>query len=344
MKTRAMVMHKTGGFEVLEPAEIDLGELAAGHVRLKVAAVAMNHMDLWVRTGLPSLRYQFPHRLGCDVSGTVLACGPGVAPTWEGAAVMVNPGLSCGTCAACLAGRDNLCKSYRILGENAQGGYAEHIDVPEANLVRAPRNLSLEDAAAIPLCFITAWQMIVDKGHVKPGQWVLVHAAGSGVSTAAIQIAKLHGARVIATSTRRDKLKHAIVLGADHAPCSKDEDVASRVRELTEKRGADVVIDHVGGDMLALSLRAVAWGGKIVSCGATAAPTANIDMRHVFFRQIEILGSTMGSKSLLHGMLPHIESGALRPVIGARYKLSDAREAHARLASGEVFGKVLLAV
>ncbi len=339
-----MVMHKTGGFDVLEPAELDLGELQPGHVRLKVAAVAMNHMDLWVRGGLPSLRYQFPHRLGCDISGTVLACGPGVDATWGGKAVMVNPGLSCGTCIACLSGRDNLCKSYRILGENAQGGYAEYVDVPASNLVRAPINLTLEDAAAIPLCFITAWQMIVDKGRVAPGQWVLIHAAGSGVSTAAIQIAKLHGARVIATSTRRDKLQYAVALGADHALCSNDEDVVARVKDLTEKRGADVVIDHVGGDMLALSLRAVAWGGKIVSCGATAAPTASIDMRHVFFRQIEILGSTMGSKSLLHRMLPHIESGALRPVIGARYKLSEAREAHARLASGEVFGKVLLTV
>ena len=216
--------------------------------------------------------------------------------------------------------------------------------MPAANLVRAPIDLPLVDAAAIPLCFITAWQMIVDKGRVGPGQTVLIHAAGSGVSTAAIQIAKLYGARVIATSTRRDKLQHAIALGADHALCSKDEDVVARVKDLTDKRGADVVIDHVCGDMLALSLRAVAWGGKIVTCGATAAPIASIDMRHVFFRQIEILGSTMGSKALLHGILPHIESGVLRPVIGARHKLSDAREAHARLASGEVFGKVLLSV
>ena len=342
MKTHAIVMNRTGGFDVLEPAEIDLGALRPGFVRLQVAAVAMNRMDLWVRAGLPNIKYEFPHRLGCDISGTVIELGAGVKSPWLGQPVLVNPGVSCGACAACLSGKDSLCRDYRILGENTQGGYAAHIDVPVQNLVPAPSQWPLADLAAVPLCFLTAWQMLVDKGKVGPGKAVLIHAAGSGVSTAAIQIAKLYGATVIATSTREDKLAPAKELGADYAICSKTDDVVQRVKQLTDKRGADIVIDHVGGDMLSISLRAAAWGGKIVSCGATAAPTANIDMRHIFFRQIELLGSTMGSKASLFAIADHLKTGALKPVIGARYKLADAKQAHAQMASGELFGKVLL--
>lgn len=343
MQTEAMVMRATGAPEVLERATIDLPEPGPREVRVRVRAVALNHIDLWARRGLPHFKYEFPHRLGADIAGEIDALGPGAVGK-VGDAVVVNPGLSCGTCERCLLGEDTFCKRYRILGENTQGGYTRHLNVPDTNVLAKPKNLSFEEAAAVPLCFLTAWQMVVGKAKVRAGQTVLVQAAGSGVSSAAIQIAKMLGARVITTTSTADKAARARALGADEVVDYTTEDFVAECKRLTDKRGVDAVIEHVGGDVFAKSILATAWGGRIVTCGATTGFTPAIDLRHVFFRQIEILGSTMGSKGDLFEVLRHVESGALRPVVDRVMPLWEAAESHRLLEARKVFGKIVLAV
>lgn len=344
MKIEAIVLREHGDVDVLVRETIDLAEPGPRQVLVRVRAVALNHLDLWVRRGLPNLKLVLPHRLGSDVVGEVEALGPGARGVKVGDRVVVSPGISCGVCDRCLAGRDNLCREYAILGEHVPGGYATHVVVPDANLLPWPGDLPFEAVAAVPLAFLTAWQMIVDKGGVRPGQTVLVHAAGSGVSSAAIQIAKLHGARVIATAGTDVKIERARILGADHVVNYATHDFVVETRRLTAKRGVDVVIDHVGGEVLARSVLATVNGGRIVTCGATAGQVAPIDLRHVFFRQIAILGSTMGSKSLLFPILEHVAAGRLRPVVDRILPLWDARQAHRVLERREAFGKIVLQV
>ena len=344
MKTEAIVLREHGGPEVLRRETIDLPEPSAREVRIRVRAVALNHLDLWVRRGLPNLRLEYPHRLGSDVAGEVDALGPGARGVAIGDKVVVSPGVSCGICVRCLSGEDTLCPQYGILGENLPGGYARHMIVPDANLASYPGELPFTQAAAVPLVFLTAWQMVVEKARLRQGETVLIHAAGSGVSTAAIQIAKLLGARVIATTGAAAKVERARRLGADDVIDSGVDDFVVEVKRLTGKRGADVVVDHVGGDTLARSVLATARGGRIVTCGATAGFHPQIDLRHVFFRQIAILGSTMGSKGLLFGILERVRTGALRPVVNRVLPLWEAREAHRVLESREAFGKIVLEV
>jgi NADPH:quinone reductase-like Zn-dependent oxidoreductase len=344
MQTEAMVMLATGGPEVLQRQVIELPEPGAREVRVRVRAVSLNHIDLWGRRGLPHFRYEFPHRLGADIAGEVEAVGPGVVLAKVGDKVLVNPGLSCGACERCLLGEDVFCRSYRILGENTQGGYSRHVNVPDANLVPMPKDLSFEEASALPLCFLTAWHMVVTKGGVRAGQTVLVQAAGSGVSSAAIQIAKLHGARVITTTGSNEKVHRARDLGADEVINYATQDFVAECKRLTNKKGVDLVIEHVGGDVFAKSILAAAWGGRIVTCGATTGFSPAIDLRHVFFRQIEILGSTMGPKGELFGVLRHVEQGKLRPVVDRVMPLWNAVEAHRLLEDRKVFGKIVFAV
>lgn len=345
MKVRAIAFRSHGGPEVLEEMDVDIpDQVPAGKVRVRVAAVALNHMDLWVRRGLPNLKLELPHRLGCDIAGTVEGVGEGVASIASGTKILVSPGVSCGVCEACLGGRDNFCRRYHILGESTQGGYIELLDVPAANVLPFPGNLAVPDAAAIPLTFLTAWQMVVDKAKVARGQTVLVHAAGAGVSVAAIQMCKALGARVIATSTSAAKLERARALGADEVIDSTTQDFVVEAKKMTGKRGVDVVLDHVGGDLFAKSLLAMANGARLVTCGATAGFTPAIDLRHVFFRQLEILGSTMGSKGTLFGILREVESGALKPIVDRvlPFTTEGAREAHRVLEGRQAFGKVVL--
>ena len=339
-----MVLDRHGGPDVLERRTIDLAPTGACQVRVRVYAVAMNHMDLWVRRGGPAFKLQYPHRLGCDIAGVVDELGPGARGVAVGDRVMVQPGLSCGVCRACLSGRDNLCRSYRILGENAQGGYARHINVPDANLVKIGGGLSFPEAAALPLCTLTAWQMVFKKGQVKPGQNVVVHAAGSGVSSTAIKLCKLVGARVIATTGSPEKRERAKQIGADDVIVTSEQDYVAEVKRLTGKAGADVILDHVGGEHIEKAILAAAWGGRIVTCGATAGFAAKIDLRQIFFRQVELLGSTMGSKGDLVEALPMILDGRLRASIDRVIPLWEAQRAHEALENREVFGKVVLEV
>jgi len=344
MKTEAMVMRATGGPEVLARETIELPEPGPREVRVRVRAVALNHMDIWVRRGLPHLKYTWPYRLGCDIAGEVEEVGPGARGAKVGDRVLVSPGLSCGVCERCLSGADNLCKQYRLHGEGAQGGYARHLNVPDANLLPCPTRLSFTEAAALPLVFLTAWQMVVTKARVAPGQTVLVQAAGGGVASAAIQLAKLFGARVITTTSTDAKAARARALGADHVINYTTEDFVAECRRLTDKAGVDAVIEHVGGEVLVKSILATRWGGRVVTCGATAGFAATIDLRQVFFRQVELLGSTMGPKGDLFRVLSLVEAGRLHPVVDRVLPLWDAAEAHRVLEAREAFGKVVLEV
>jgi NADPH:quinone reductase-like Zn-dependent oxidoreductase len=344
MQTEAMVIRSTGGPEVIERATIELAEPGAREVRVRVRAVALNHLDLWTRRGLPHLKYEFPHRLGADVVGEVEALGPGARNAKVGDRVVLNPGISCGACERCLLGQDTFCRSYRLLGESTQGGYSRHVVVPDANLLPMPKSLSFTDAAAIPLCFLTAWQMVVRKAEVRPGQTVLVQAAGSGVSSAAIQIAKMLGARVITTTSTDEKAARAKALGADEVINYTTQDFVAECKRLTDKKGVDVVIEHVGGEVFAKSILAAAWGGRVVTCGATAGFHPAVDLRHIFFRQVEVLGSTMGPKGDLFSVLRLVEAGKLKPVVDRVMPLWSAAEAHRLLEERKVFGKIVLEV
>ena len=339
---QAMVLREHGGPEVLRAEQLPIPDPGPGQVRVRVHAVALNHLDIWVRKGGPAFHLEYPHRLGSDIAGTVDAVGPG-ATAQVGAKTVVQPGLSCGKCGACLGGHDNLCRHYKILGENTQGGYAEYIVVPDVNLAPYPERLDFAHAAASILPFLTAWQMVVHKARVAPGDVVLVQGAGSGIGVAAIQIAKLYGARVIATAGSAAKLERAQQLGADEVIDYTTGDFAATARALTGKRGVDAVIEHVGGETFAASIKAVCNGGRIVTCGATSGFHPAIDLRHIFFRQIEILGSTMGSKADLLAVLAHVAAGRLSPVVHEVLPLARAADAHRLLEQRVAFGKVVLA-
>jgi NADPH:quinone reductase-like Zn-dependent oxidoreductase len=337
----AMVLREHGGPDVLRLEQLAVPEPGPGEVRVRIRAVALNHLDLWVRRGGPAFKLDYPHRLGSDIAGTIDAVGPGVDDK-VGAKVVVQPGLSCGRCAACLGGHDNLCRFYRILGENAQGGYAEYIVVPRVNIAPYPERLDFAHAAAGLLSYLTAWQMVVHKARVAPGDVVLVQGGGSGVGIAALQIAKLHGARVIATAGGPEKVARAKALGADSVVDYNAADFVAECRAATGKRGVDAVIEHVGGEVFAASVRAVRNGGRIVTCGATAGFHPAIDLRHIFFRQIEVLGSTMGSKADLLAVLDHVAAGRLEPVVHDVMPLARAADAHRLLEARGAFGKVVL--
>ena len=343
---RATVFHAHGGPEVLTAVELPDPVAGPGQAVVRVHACALNRLDLWVRGGLPGLRLPLPHVLGSDIAGVVESCGPGVDAAWLGREVVVNPGLSCGTCESCLSGWDNLCPRYRILGETAPGGYAERVVVPAANLLGKPAGLDMVTAAAAPLTFLTAWQMLVVRARVVPGQLVLIHAVGSGVGVAGLQIARLHGARVIALASSETKLERARELGAEFCVRSDAEDWESQVRKLAPvgKRGVDVVFEHTGVATWEASLRLCKRGGTIVTCGASSGFAATTDLRQVFFRQLQILGSTMGSKALLHPIVDLLARGVLRPVVDRRFPLADAADAHRYLDRREQFGKVVLTI
>ncbi|MSP23913.1 MAG: alcohol dehydrogenase [Myxococcales bacterium] len=338
-----MVMEGHGGPEVLVRRTLEICEPGPREVRVRVRAVALNHLDLWVRRGGPAFKLELPHRLGSDIAGEIECVGPGARGVSVGDRVLVHPGRSCGVCGACKAGRDNLCRHYRVLGENAQGGYTQFIVVGDDAIVPLGA-LSWTEGAAIPLCAVTAWQMAFRKGEVAPGLNVLVNAAGSGVSTMLIQLCKVAGARVIATTSSAAKVEHARLLGADEVIVTSEEDLAAGVRRLTDKLGVDVAFDHLGGEPFEKTLSALRWGGRLVTCGATAGFAAKLDLRTIFFKQLEIRGSTMGTKADLVSAMSLVASGKLRPVVDRVMPLWDVAEAHRVLERREAFGKVVLEV
>ncbi len=341
---RAVVYTAHGGPEVIAARSMPRPDPGPGQVLVRVRAVALNHLDLWVRRGLPRLRVTFPHIPGSDVAGVVDALGPGVRLLEAGAEVVVSPGLSCGVCAECVRGADNLCAQYAILGEHTAGGYAEYVAVPEANVLPKPPGLSFEEAAAIPLVFLTAWNMLVELARLRFGESVLVWGAGSGVGVAAIQIARLFAARVIAVAGASWKLERAKALGADEVINHREQDVEDAVRRLTGRRGVDVVFDHVGAATWQTSIRALARGGRLVTCGATSGAEAATDIRYIYGRRLSILGAWMGAKHHLREVLRLVELGRLRPVVHEIFPLADAARAQGVMERSEHFGKLVLTV
>jgi NADPH:quinone reductase-like Zn-dependent oxidoreductase len=339
---KAVTMRGHGGRDVLRLEEIPDPPASAGRVVVRVKAVALNHLDIWVREGWAGLKLAFPHVPGADVAGVVEAVGPGVAGVKAGDEVVVNPGVSCGRCQACLSGDDVMCREYSILGEHVSGGYAEKVAVPGQNVVPKPKNLSFDEAACVPLVFLTAWHALVARAGVRAGETVLVHAGGSGVGSAGIQIAKLLGATVIATAGNDAKCERARQLGADHAVNYSSHDFLAEVRRITGKRGADVVFEHVGKATWEKSLLALARGGRVVTVGATTGYDPPTDLRHVFYRSLSILGSTMGSKGELYDVLALVERGRLRPVLDRVMPLAEAAAAQKLLEDRANFGKVVL--
>lgn len=313
-------------------------------VLVRVRAAALNHLDVWIRKGLPRLAVTFPHIPGADVAGVVAEAGDAVRAIRVGDEVVVAPGISCGVCASCLAGEDNLCRDYSILGEHRHGGYAEFVAVPEANILPKPPQLSFEEAAAVPLVFLTAWNMLVTNGRLRFGDEVLVWGAGSGVGSAAIQIAGLFSARVIAVAGAAWKLEKARALGAAAGIDHREQDVLEEVRRLTGRRGVDVVFDHVGAATWQTSLKSLARGGRLVTCGATSGPEAVTDIRYVYGRRLSIHGTWMGTKRELHEVMRLVRAGRLRPVVHQVFPLDQAAAAQQVMERREHFGKLVLSV
>jgi NADPH:quinone reductase-like Zn-dependent oxidoreductase len=341
---KAIVYAEHGGPEVLRYTDVPEPEIGAGEVLVRVRACALNHLDLWLRRGIPSLKIPLPHIPGSDIAGEVALAGDGVTNVKVGDRVMLQPGISCGACEKCLAGDDNLCKSYRIFGEMVDGGCAEYVKAPAVNCVPIPEGVSFEAAAAFPLVSLTAWHMLIARAKLQPAETVLVLAAGSGVGSAAIQIAKASGARVIATAGSDAKLARARELGADEVINHSTQKIATEVKRLAGRRGVDVVFEHVGEATWNESIRSLVPGGRLVTCGATTGYNGAIDIRYLFTRQISLLGSFMGSKADLLAAVEFLKRGLLKPVIDIVLPLEKCAETHRRLENSEQFGKIVLSV
>jgi NADPH:quinone reductase-like Zn-dependent oxidoreductase len=340
---KAVRFHQHGGLDVLRYEDAPEPDPGPGEVVVRVRACGLNHLDLWERRGLEHLKVPMPHISGSDVSGVVAASNhPGVS---AGLRVMLQPGLSCGRCAACLSGRDNECAGYDALGYRThQGGYAELVKVPAQNLVPIPDEIEFVQAAAFPLTFLTAWHMLMTRAKLKRGEDVLVLAAGSGVGQAAIQIAVMHGARVFATAGSEEKLDKARSLGAVDVIHHHRQDIADEIKRLTNRRGVDVVIEHVGEATWTKSLRSLARGGRLVTCGATTGWNGHIDLRALFSKQLSVYGSYMGTKGELLSVARFFFAGQLKPVVDRTFPLADAAAAQRVLEDSAQFGKIVLEV
>jgi NADPH:quinone reductase-like Zn-dependent oxidoreductase len=339
---KAVIFSRHGGPDVLKYTEVPDPKIKANEVLVEVRACALNHLDVWVRAGLPGIKIPLPHILGNDVAGVVRQVGELVTWVKTGDEVMVQPGVSCGHCAECLAGRDNMCPEYDIIGNGRDGGYAELLAVPGVNIIPKPKNLSWPEAAALPLVTLTAWHMLVTQARLQPGEAVLVHAAGSGVGSLGIQIAKLFGARVIATASSDEKLAKARDLGADETVNYTRDDWPKEVKRLTDRRGVDVVFEHTGEATWPGSLVSLKKGGRLVTCGATSGFDARTDLRQVFYRHLTILGSMMGSKAELLAAMKFIATGRIRAVVDRTLPLAEARQAHELMEDRAQFGKLVL--
>ena len=339
---RAVIFEQHGGPDVLKLADVRDPAIKPNEVLVEVRACALNHLDVWARGGLPGIKIPLPHILGNDVAGIVRQAGDVVTWVGPGDEVLLQPGVSCGHCEYCVAGRDNFCEEYDIIGYGRDGGYAQLVAVPGVNVIPKPRNLSWEEAAAVPLVTLTAWHMLVTRAAIQPGESVLVHAAGSGVGSVAIQIAKLFGARVIATASSDAKLSKARELGADEAINYSSDDWPKQVKRLTDGKGVDVVFEHTGAATWPGSLVSLKNGGRLVTCGATSGYDARTDLRQVFYRQLSILGSFMGSKAELLAAMKFVETGQIRPVIDRTLPLAEARRAHELMEDRAQFGKLVL--
>jgi NADPH:quinone reductase-like Zn-dependent oxidoreductase len=341
---RACVLTGTGGLQHLQLADVpDAPAPGPGEVRVALRAAALNHLDLFVAQGIAGVDYTFPKIVGADGAGVIDAMGSGVSGVRAGERVMILPGVSCRQCEFCRRGEHSLCVSYKILGEHLPGTLAEAITLPAVNVVAIPEltpALSWAEAAAFSLVTLTAWRMVVTRARLAAGEWVLIWGVGGGVSLAALRIAKLLGAKVIATSSSDEKLVRAKALGADVTLNHRTQQVAREVRALTAKRGVDVVVDNVGEKTWGDSLRALAKGGRLVTCGGTTGPSLVTDVRPLFWHQYTILGSTMGNDAEYAEIVRRLGLGELRPIVDRVYPFGEAIDAYAHLERGEQMGKV----
>ena len=337
---KAVRIHQFGGPEVLTYEDIPDPPLRKDQVLVRVRACSLNHLDLWVRKGLPGVK--LPHILGSDVAGEVVEVGEYVSGLKTGQRVLIAPMLFCGHCSKCVVGLQNQCREFKVLGNGVDGGNCELIAVPPANVIPIPDSLNFNQAASVPLVFVTAWHMLVGRAGVRPGQTVLVLGASSGVGIAAIQIAKLFHCRVITTAGDETKLAKARELGADYGIDHYQQKISEEVRKITNKEGVDIVIEHVGAATWDESLKSLKSGGTLVTCGATTGPNVGIDLRHLFARQLSLLGSYMGTMGELHEVLGHVFAGRLRPVVDRVFPLSEIRSAHEYLEKSQMFGKVVV--
>lgn len=339
---KAAIFYAHGPVENLQIAEMPRPEPGPGEVLVRVRAVALNHLDLFVREGLPGIRLTLPHIGGSDIAGEVAALGAGVTGWSEGDHIVVNPGLWCGRCEWCRMGEESLCVHYRLIGEHVTGGLAEYCVAPAINLVRIPDDYPFEQAAAAPLVFMTAWRALISQGQLRAGQSVLIMGAGGGVATAAIQIARLAGATVYAASRSETKRQAAHDLGADEVLDSTG-DFAREIWTRTGKRGVDLVLESVGAATWERSLRCVTKGGRLVVYGATSGPQVQIDLRPLFWKQYAIVGSTMANRAETAAVLRLVfDERHLRPIIDRVLPLDEIQAAHRLLASGDQFGKIVL--
>jgi NADPH:quinone reductase-like Zn-dependent oxidoreductase len=341
---KAILFYNHGNLDVLEYSDFPAPDPGPGQVLVRLKAAALNRLDLWVREGWPGLKLEYPHIPGADGAGEVAALGDGVK-TWSvGDRVVINSNLSCGTCEYCLSGMDNRCVNWGLLGETQRGTYAEYIAVPARNLFPLPEGFDEHTAAAAALVYHTAWHSLISRGNLMPGETVLIIGASGGVNLASLQIAKLAGATVIVVGSRPDKLTLAGSMGADHLiDRSQEENWSEAVYQMTEKRGADVVVDNVG-TTFPDSFRAAGKGGRILTVGNTGNPRIEIDNRFIFAKHLSLIGSTMGTHSDFKKVMPLVFSGRLQPVLDRTYPLSAARTAQDRLATGDQMGKITLAI
>ena len=341
---KAVVFSQHGGPDVLQYQDVPDPKPGKGEVLIEVKATSINHIDIFLRRGMPGVQVPLPKIVGSDAAGVIRETGLDVAHLKTGQRVTINPGISCGHCEFCAAGFGSQCASFGMVGENRDGAYAQLIAVPAHIVLPIPDSLSFEEAAAAPLVFLTAWSMMVGKGNIRPGEDVLILGAGAGVGTAAIQIAKMAGCRVFATASTDEKLKRAKDLGADFLINYSTDEFDKRIRELTNRRGVDVVVDYIGADTWVRSLRSARRGGRVLTCGATTGFAPQTDLRQIFFRQVQVIGSTMGSHREFLDVMKSVFRGQLKPVIDRVLPLSDARQGHELIESRAVFGKIVLKI
>jgi NADPH:quinone reductase-like Zn-dependent oxidoreductase len=340
---RAAAVERFGGTDAVTLVDLPDPEPGPGEVVVALRAAALNHLDLWTVKGAIA-DPQLPHVLGADGAGEIAAVGEGVRGMTKGARVIVNPGISCGRCERCRAGQQSECTTFRMLGEHLPGTFAEYVRLPAENVFPFPGHLSFEDAAALGVTFITAYRMLFTRGGLAPGEWVLITGIGGGLALSLLQLCRGVAGRVIVTSSSDAKLKRAIELGADEGVNYKEEDVGKAVRRLTGKRGVDLVVDSAGGPTLDSALRSLRPGGRVVISGATAGAASEINVRRLFWNQLSIVGSTMGSVSDVSDMLRMVSGAGLQPLVDRIFDLEDARAALEYLESGDQFGKIVLRI
>ena len=338
----AIVLEEPGGPEALKWREIERPVPRRGEVLIRVRAVSVNRLDVWIRSGLASYGTQYPHIPGCDFSGEVFEVAPDVKDFNPGDRVIVDPGIRCLKCDYCLSGGNNLCRRMGIIGASSWGGYAEYAKVSAENLIRLAPRMGFEEGAAFPLTFLTAWHMLVSRVELKAGQTVLVIAGGSGIGVAAVQIAKLLGAQVIATAGGPEKTSRLAGLGADHVIDHRKEDIRQRVMDFTAGEGVDAVFEHVGPATFKSSMASLKRGGRLVICGATTGPEAAVALRDLFSREIDIRGSFLGTRRELLTVSDLVAGGRLKPVIDEVIPLKEAARAHEKMEKSAHFGKIIL--